>query len=154
MTRMSDLDKGVPMRPYKKAAILLAIPLVLVIFAAALYLRGGREVTLHWDYDYGKTPPCTPQSKVMCVTGFNVFIGDPNHRRQQVFVPNRFDEKKAVAGRDLTVSLHVSTFGRVQFCVVSVAESAAPGRPQVESLPLCSTALVPPRGFPSNPKIP
>jgi len=131
---------------------LLGLVVLAIVFYAAFRVR---TATLQWDYDYERDPPCnsftpaTPPGK-RCVLGFKVFLGTPTSRRDQQFVPNRFDPHGQITSKRITWTMPVRPYGNIQFCVVSVA--TAENGQTVESLPLCTTKRALPFGLHKIPK--
>jgi len=104
---------------------------------------------MRWNYDYAHDPPCSSRLTGNCVSGFRVFVGELNHRSQQVFVPNR-DSVRNAATQQLEAALVVKQFGYVQLCVVAVKNSQMAAT--VESAPTCVKRLVLPFGIGSSGK--
>lgn len=131
--------------PMKWRTTILTLGVILALVLAADLWR-GRKVTLRWDYDYVKDPPCELQQKRVgpCVLGFNIFLKGITGSANRKFVANRFDSGR-VLGRDLQVTLPVHSYGQVEFCVVSVAKDEKGS--SIESLPTCGTRLLLPFGI-------
>ena len=126
-----------------------AVVLLLVGSASAMYVihnSPGRDVVLHWDYDYAQTPPCGELTQRTCLLGFKLFVGWPDYRQEPVFVANRF-LGTAVVGKGLEGTVHTDEVGLVRFCVMSIAKY--PDGSLVESLPVCERRLI----FPAWPAV-
>jgi hypothetical protein len=129
-----------------------AVIALLVLGAAGFVLYEAfrtRTATLRWDYDYEKNPPCNGgaanRNQKSCVLGFKVFLGTPDNRREQQFVPNQFDKNGQIISKSISWSMPLRSYGSVSFCVVAVG--AAGSDQTMESSPLCSTQRVLPFGL-------
>ena len=127
-------------RPSVRMRNIIAIELFsILLFGLGAWIQQhtrSREVTLKWHYDYGENPPCPTKLHKTCVVGFNVFIGPAEHRRSQLFVPNRIDQTKGTADPELSGTLHISEYGTLQLCVAAIGQAA--NEKSIESFPLCA----------------
>ncbi len=131
----------------KRVWLVLAI-LVVALLLAAPKFSAPRTVSVRWDYDYAHDPPCTSPSADNCISGFRVFVGDPDKPSQQLFVANRFDAGPHMVSKGLETKFKVNRFGYLQFCVVAVRKGQM--GMTVESAPLCRRRLVLPFGIASD----
>ena len=133
---------------WKRAAVIMAVAAALLAtLAMTARPAGGREVSLHWTYDYSKDPACPVKPDKMCVVGFHVFVENHGRRDTQVFVGNRFDAKRQVIGSDLAATLRVEKFGTFKFCVAALARTAGGKGAEVESEPICHSRAILPFGI-------
>lgn len=130
----------------QKLSMRLVVIAVAVLIPVLLWLMQthARSVDLSWDYDYVHDPPCADARTKTCVRGFNVLIGDPKSHPQPVFVPNRFDAKGQIMGKNITTTQSFEAWGNVQFCVTALGVSAR--GVMVESTPICVSKFVVPFG--------
>jgi len=135
-------------RRWTRKKVLLVLAVVAVVLLLALKFSPPRTLSMTWDYDYAHNPPCTAPSAGNCVSGFRVFVGELNHRSQQIFVSNRFDVGRSLVSQQLETNFEVNRFGYLQLCVVAVKNTQI--GVTVESAPLCMKRLVLPFGIASS----
>jgi len=136
------------MRPGWWDRVFVALPILALLVIAILKFSQPRTVVLHWDYDYAQDPPCSSRLADNCVTGFRVFVGEPDDRSQQLFVANPADVGRNPANSRLGATLKVDRFGYRQFCVLAVKKGMSAST--VESAPICMKRLVLPFGIGHN----
>lgn len=114
---------------------LLALAAVVVILTAAKSLRFSdvHQVDVFWDYDFRNMPRCTNQRKGTCITGFNVFLGEPAARKEQWFVPTTGTGDVAKA---LRTCLGIRATGEISLCVAAVAKTE--NGFVIEGFPICT----------------
>jgi len=129
------------MRKRLLPVLLGALVVVVVFVLAALRFSAPRSISMSWDYSYAAHDlPCASPSAEDCVTGFRVFVGDRNHRSQQLFIANRPDAGQNRASQQLAANFTVNRFGYLQFCVLAVRNGR--GGLTYESIPVCKKRLV------------
>jgi hypothetical protein len=131
----------------KRKLLLLAVVAVALLLVV-LEFAPPRTVSMSWSYDYAHDPPCTSRLTGNCVSGFRVFVGELNHRSQQLFVSNRFDSGHNVVSQRVEAAFEVERFGYLQLCVVAVKNGQI--GVTVESTPMCMKRLVLPFGVGSS----
>jgi hypothetical protein len=117
------------------------LALGLLALAALLVARPRTgSAYLNWDYDYGQDLPCTNTRAKSCVSGFNVFVGDPGRDPKPRFVANRSDEKGQLVSKNISTTVNFEGYGHVQFCVTAIGVDATGAA--VESRPMCASRFV------------
>lgn len=115
------------------------IVIVIATLVSRLQVTDGRLIDLSWDYDFRPLPRCTEQQRGSCIVGFNVFVGPPEQRPEQRFVP------VSVVGSTvnrLSTTVAVRATGTVVLCVAAVAKTETDF--YMESSPVCTERWIAP----------